>query len=295
MRNIHSTPFSDKKFELGEGLLWDSENQHILVTDILKGTLLELDTKGNEISSHIFPDTIGWALPTEKKDIYIVGLGSGLFLFNKKTPDAAKPIENSFPADISIRLNDACTDSKGRIWYGSMHRKNPENKQGKLASYSFFEGLKIHDEKFCIVNGPLISPNEKHIYATDSLERVIYKYDLCIEGGTISNKRIFKKFTAQEGCPDGMCFDIDSNIWIAMWGGSKVIQLNNHGDLVTQVDIPAKNVTNVCFFGPSRSRLLVSTSSLDEDLEKNNEFSGRLFEILNHQTKGVSTNSVRIK
>jgi sugar lactone lactonase YvrE len=88
-----------------------------------------------------------------------------------------------------------------------------------------------------------------------------------------------------------MCFDDEGNLWIALWGGASVVQLDANGRFLQKISIPAQNVTNLCFCGPKLDRLLVSTASIGLSAEEARCYpdSGGLFEIDNHFSAGVAT------
>ncbi|HEY2935235.1 MAG TPA: SMP-30/gluconolactonase/LRE family protein [Gaiellaceae bacterium] len=47
--------------------------------------------------------------------------------------------------------------------------------------------------------------------------------------------------------PDGMAFDVDGNLWVAVYGQGDVTVLDPHGEVVRRVETPGPQTTNVCF------------------------------------------------
>lgn len=296
MNDTVCTPYINKAFALGEGLVWDANDQSILMTDILKKLFLKINPKTKTYESWSFQEPIGWVFPTKTKNIYLVGLQSGIALFNTHYPKNLNWIDKSFPEKKYCRLNDACIDSHARIWYGSMNNVDNSAKDGEVASYSTGEGLKIHDRGFSVVNGPLISPDEKFMYINDTLEGIIYRYDFSVNHGTIKNKQIFLKFSPTDGFPDGMCFDKENNLWVAMWGSGCIMRIHPNGNILKKIHLPAPNITNICFFGKDNKNLLVSSASIGIKKDEINKypFAGYLFEIKNHDTQGIPTHTASI-
>lgn len=286
---------NDLKCTLGEGLLWDARSNCLMMTDILNSKLIQISLINNSFRSWDLPEFIAWVGLTEKKDIYLVGLSTGIAIINIMDPFNLKWINRDFPNELDCRLNDVDIDSVGRIWYGSMNYKNPDVLSGCLASFSKIEGLKIHDCGFTIINGPLISPDEKYIYLTDTLRATIYRYEFSITSGELRHKEIFLKFDEHQGYPDGMSFDISGNLWVAMWGAAKVLKINLSGEILSEFSVPAINVTNVCFGGKSLDRLFVSSARVGVDTKDLIGYpeSGSVFEILNHGTKGYNSHSYK--
>jgi sugar lactone lactonase YvrE len=169
-------------------------------------------------------------------------------------------------------------------------------KDGKLASFTAGHRHKVHDDGFTVTNGPLISPDSKYLYFSDTLSGIVYRYSFQLTSGEISDRQVFLSFKKDQGLPDGMCFDIEGNIWIAMWGAGKVICVSPAGELLCEFGVSAPNVTNVCFCGIELDRLLVSTAStgMSKVTAERYPLSGCLFEIVDHGTRGFTSFPVKL-
>lgn len=281
---------SSVKCDIGEGLIWDSHSARLLMTDIMNGKLIELDIDSNTHRSWQFEEPLAWVLSTTIKGKFMLGLKSGIALFDIKKPGKLCWVNRDFPGIDSCRLNDASVDSTGRVWYGSMNIFDPSASDGQLASFSEKEGLHIHDDGFTVTNGPVISPDGKFLFLNDTLQGTVYRYVLATDSGKLSDRKVFINFSAEQGYPDGMCFDIEGNLWIALWGGAAIAQLDATGKVLRKIAIPALNVTNLCFCGPGFDHLLVSTAAIGLSEEETRLYpaSGALFEISNHGSAGVA-------
>ena len=124
---------------------------------------------------------------------------------------------------------------------------------------------------------------------SDSARRTIYAFDLNVHAGQLSNKRIWKVFTEDQGYPDGMCFDADGCVWVAHWGAGCISRFALDGALLSHIKLPVINVTNVCFGGKALDRLFVSTarSGLTPEQLKAQPEAGDLFEIINPGSRGL--------
>ena len=67
-------------------------------------------------------------------------------------------------------------------------------------------------------NGPAESPDGRVLYHTDTLAGIIYAFDRTRDG-SLSNKRVFARFGAGEGFPDGPIVDAEGCIWTGVFGG----------------------------------------------------------------------------
>lgn len=288
-------PIARLKCDLGEGLLWDERSGQVLMTDILRGQLIQIDLGSESVRSWSFDEPLAWVLKTTATEKYLLGLKSGIALFDTQKPGPLHWINRDFPGHPMHRLNDACVGADGSIWYGSMNTTDASGKEGLLARFSVSDGLQIHDQGFGVTNGPVISPDGQFLFFNDTLEGIVYRYRLSADAKSLKDRDIFAQFDVSQGFPDGMCFDNQGHLWIALWGGASIVQLDPQGQWLQKIAVPALNVTNVCFGGPLLDRLLVSTASIEMRPEDQQRFggSGALLEVVNHRSVGVSTYSVR--
>ena len=289
-------PLLDLKMDLGEGLLWDAERGRLLMTDIVNGRLLDIDIDEGVSEFWQFDEPLAWVLKTTCRGVYLLGLRSGIACFDIEQPSRLRWINRDFPGNPSCRLNDACADPQGKIWYGSMNSVNPSAEDGQLASFSIKDGLHLHDSQFTVTNGPVVSADGQHLYLNDTLQGTVYRYRISPNGADLSNREVFVQFDSSQGHPDGMCFDTSGHLWIALWGMGKLVRIDPNGHLINRVAVPAKNVTNVCFCGPDRDRLIVSSAAIDMSDADHQRYphAGSLFEVLNHGCVGLLTHWVNV-
>lgn len=76
------------------------------------------------------------------------------------------------------------------------------------------------------------------MYFTQSERDTIFAYDFDAETGAISNKRPF--FKPESGTPDGHAQDVDGNLWVALWGGSKVVRVSPGGTVTAEIALPTR-------------------------------------------------------
>lgn len=289
--SLDCTKVLSVKLELGESLIWDVRSSTLFMTDIMNGCLVEVDIKKNHTRKWKFNQPLAWVVPLSVPEKFLLGFESGIGVSDLRAADQIIWLENNFPRKNNCRLNDVCTDAFGRVWYGSMNMLDANKEDGELASFSSREGLRIHDSGFTVTNGPVISPDSEFLFFNDTLRGTIYRYRLFSQQGELIERTIFKQFSPEEGYPDGMCFDSAGNLWVALWGGSCVVQLSPEGKLIKKISIPALNVTNVCFCGEKLNRLLVSSAYIGLTEQQMLEYpdSGAIFEINGHMSVGVKT------
>lgn len=230
---------------LGEGPIWVARDAALWFVDIKQHHVHRFDPATGEARRWTAPDQVGWVLPTADGGM-IAGLRSGLHRFD---PTDGRFTFLAYPDGHPDhnRLNDATTDSAGRIWFGTMD-DNETAMTGRL--YSHAAGA-ISDSGLapvCITNGPAIDSNAAMLYHTDTLGKTIWRAAIRDEG-TLGAAEPFIEIEAGAGHPDGSVVDAEGCLWVALWGGWGVRRYDTTGALMSTVRLPASNITKIAFGG----------------------------------------------
>ena len=262
---------------LGEGTLWVKEHNSIYFVDIKKKKIHILNVKNKKRKVIRVNKQIGF-IAHIKKNIFIIGLEREIRIVNFKSKKVIKSIiiERDL---VNNRINDGKTDPKGRLWFGTMDNPERSIKNGSL--YCLDKDLIIHkvDTGYFITNGPAFL-NENNFYHTDSRRRIIYKLKIN-KYLKIIKKEVFIKLNSKNGSPDGMTLDRNKNLWVATYGGAKLLVFNKNGKLKHTVKFPAKNITNCTFGGKNNTEIFVTTAkkSMNKSELQRYSFSGSLFSV----------------
>jgi len=197
------------------------------------------------------------------------------------------------------RMNDAKISPEGRLLCGTMSlERTPgicfEEGIGSLYGLDTDHKLKELDSGFTISNGLAWTKDHKTLFFTDSTPRKIYAYDYDAASFTISNRRVaidFAQWPLEDtGLPDGCCIDTNENLWVACYYAGKVICFDTQtGKRLTEVLIPAKGTTSVCFGGANMDELFVTSSRAGrtkEQMEGSEREAGSLFKVTGLNVKG---------
>jgi xylono-1,5-lactonase len=276
--------------QLGEGLHWDANTQHLWGVDIHGMHLWCWDLTSTAPQTWQLAQRVCWVLPTVQADKLLLGLQGGFTLADSADPTRFEWLHQPFLDNPALRLNDAKADATGAVWAGSLNNEDESQAQGCLYRLGPAGDLAVVDTGYTVANGPAINADSTLMLHTDSSRRTIYAFDLDAPAGKLANKRVWKVFAEVEGYPDGMCFDAEGCVWVAHWGAGCISRFAPSGQLLRRIAIPATNVTNVCFAGPRLDRLFVTTArmGLSDAALQLQPNAGGLFEVLAPGEKGLA-------
>jgi sugar lactone lactonase YvrE len=280
---------------LGEGLHWDALAGCLWMVDIHGRQLIRaLDEAGSPPQRWPLAQRVGWAIPCRDGSALLLGLQEGFARVALPLPAPGTLLQTNwvhrpFGGHTALRLNDAKADASGAVWAGSLNNDDESRSDGCLFRLGTDGNFTVVDEGYTVANGPALRADGRLMLHTDSGRRTLYAFDLDVEAGTASGKRVWRRFADDEGYPDGMCFDAEGCVWVAHWGAGCVSRFSADGALLRRIALPARHVTNVCFGGRALDRLFVSTAraGLSEAALAAQPLAGALFEILSPGTTGL--------
>lgn len=258
----------DSQDKLGEGCFWDAETQCLWWLDvILPSAIHRLHVASGAYRKWTFSEMVT-AMAKRRDGTLVVGSHRGINIFDPAT-GALKPLTRLEPDKPLNRGNDGACDAVGQFWFGTMMNNIGEGgadlpitaSTGTLFRIAADGTAQAMEHGIGVSNGPCWSPDNRIFYFTNSRAQIIWAYDFDLDGGTISNRRVFSD-TRDFGHPDGATVDRDGYLWSARWEGSCVLRIDPKGRIDRIVPMPAKRVTNVCFGGAALDTLYVTTSRL---------------------------------
>lgn len=166
-------------------------------------------------------------------------------------------------------FNDLYTDQLGRVYVGSLRDDpfsvDPISRRTGDAYRIDSEGVGLTlYEGVGLSNGIGFSPDNGRMYHADTVTRGVTAHDLDADGEIVtSSRRTFA--TLDRGMPDGLAVDTEGGVWVAAYGGGCVSRFHPDGTLDRHIDVPANDVTSLCFVGPELDELVVVTADNTED------------------------------
>lgn len=247
----------------GEGPIWDRENACLYWTDILglKFYRYEWKTRRHALLKEGF-EINGFTL--DESGGLIVANSSGVWRWDGAV-DPQLIVEQV--GNEACRLNDCIADPQGRLIAGTCWYEPDKNyRVGKLISVDRDATARILDEGFHLSNGLGFSPDCQTLYFTDSVARIIYRYDYDAHEGAISNRRVFVRVPNSQGLPDGLTVDAEGFVWSAQWYGKCVVRYDPDGKVERQIETPAKQTSSLAFGGPELMDIFITTAAKSEPM-----------------------------
>lgn len=268
-----------KKTVLGEGIWWDERRRVFHYVDILSCAVCTVDPATGRFSEITLPDTVGCIVP-EADGAIAVPLRDGLYRCFPESGRVEKRFSWSIPS--AVRFNDGKCDRNGRLWIGTMYldQSSPQaHGGGALYRFTPQTGLVRVLEHMTIPNGIAFNADDTVMYHIDTAEQCVTAYDYDLAAGRLSAPRVAVRIPKEDGAPDGMTIDSDGNLFIALWGGHRVVCCDPaSGERRESYSFPDARVS-CCAFGGEDHRTLAVTTAADE-----NGAGGYIYSVLTEHT-----------
>lgn len=269
----------DAKVFLGEGPLWDDQQNCLWWINIFEGELHRYDPATGDDRTWSLGQQIGTVVK-QKSGGLAVALENGFYSFDPDT-EQLEPVCDPESDRPGNRFNDGKCDPVGRFWAGTME-KAEENTTGSLYCLEGNGSCRKMLSDIAISNGIVWTSDRSTMYYIDSPTRRVDAFDYHPDTGEISNRRTAFEIPDGLGYPDGMSIDAEDRLWVALWNGWSVVRFDpQNGKLLDRIELPVANVTACAFGGPELNELYITTArkgTSDEELEKQ-PHAGGLFRV----------------
>jgi sugar lactone lactonase YvrE len=265
---------------LAEGPLWDPIREQVLWVDVDCGQVHFGTLAGDAIEPGAvltFPETVGAVVSAADGTLLVAGRRRLTTVLTSGERIAGVQL---LPDNVDSRLNDGGCDPSGRFVVGSMSLDG--RTAGELLCRINADGaVETIDADLTLSNGLAWSPDQRTMYSIDTASGVLWARSYDPQTGAFGVRaELFHPIEASgEDGPDGMCVDVDGNLWIAIWGQGEVRCYSPSGDVLAIVEVEAPHTSSVAFVGPERDLLMITTGSseLKPGLLEKFPKSGRLF------------------
>ncbi|KAG5887000.1 hypothetical protein JTB14_024216 [Gonioctena quinquepunctata] len=263
-------------FSLLEGPHWDSNNECLYLVDLLKQSIYKYVPSTKKLTSATLGQNVSIIIPIKgKKDQFLVTLDKSVASITwDGVSSTVSNITKLYEVDHEAPnvFNDGKCDPTGRLWAGTMGspaKLLSSIPDGKGSLYSFQKNnVQKYRTEVGISNGIAFNEQLQKMYYNDSFRGTVDQYDWDQQGTLKNLKPIFtkEKHGISEGIFDGMTIDTDGNLWVAVFGESKVIKIDPRRPetLLESIELPANQVTSVAFGGTNLDELWVTSGTLPD-------------------------------
>ncbi len=170
-----------------------------------------------------------------------------------------------FEQDDVGGFNDLYADAAGRVLVGSL-RSGPFDEDAGTVTGDLWRidgdgGATALYGEVKLSNGIGFSPDGGRLYHSDSIGECIIVHDVDGEGRVANRGAI----AVERGAPDGLAVDESGCIWTASYGGGCALRYTPDGVLDATIEVPAVQVTSLCFGGDDRRDLYIVTADNTDD------------------------------
>ena len=242
-------------YGLIEGPVWDASHG-LYFSDVLNGGIHLLDRAGKV--APVFPRRRGiGGMATHMSGGFVVS-GRDISLVSL-SGEASHILLDSKTAPEVVGFNDLTTDSRGRVYAGSLAYSvmaAQEPKPGRLYVIDLDGAARAISDGVMLTNGLGFSPNGKHLYHSDTRSSHVRIYDVA-DDGSVGPWRPFAKMA----WPDGLKVAADGSVWVADAHDGRVAVFEPDGRHRLDIRVPLPMVTSLCFGGDDLRDLYIVTGS----------------------------------
>ncbi|KFX98811.1 hypothetical protein O988_04178 [Pseudogymnoascus sp. VKM F-3808] len=274
-------PYLNVRCSLGDGPHYERSTNSLRFVDIIQKRLhtVNLTSGPDSLTTIQFDIPVGVTADVEgvhPTDKILVGGKNGVYMLERKTGNLEllkgfHETEDS-ERDARLRSNDGAIDPDGRFWIGIMNDflVGTPKPEGSLLRINSDLSASTILTSLTVPNGIGWSLNHKILYFTHSTASHVLAFDYIASTGSVTNERVFY-YHEGPGDPDGLKIDIEGNLWLAIYGESRVLKISPTGELVGEITYPTSYVTCPVFVG---TELWVTTGD-----DGKSDFAGGVFKV----------------
>lgn len=215
--------------------------QHLYAVNFSEqGTIGKVNSSGKASLFIKLPnDSVGNGLQFDSQgNLYIADYVNHNIL---KVPANSQSIEVFAHNNTMNQPNDIAITKRGALFASD---PNWANSTGKLWRINADGSTQLLEDNMGTTNGVAVNNDNNKLYVNESVQRVIWQYDLDSELN-ISNKQPLIKF--DDHGMDGMRVDNQGNLLVARYGAGVILKISPAGKVLHTYKLIGQHPTNVAF------------------------------------------------
>ncbi|MFT4306722.1 MAG: SMP-30/gluconolactonase/LRE family protein [Microbacterium sp.] len=266
-REVHRTAIRAQLWARGTASLGEAPclmpDGRLRWSDLLAGTVLERGGDGQARVVHAFPgETLSALLPLDdgrtavalRRRIVVLDAGRIVGELGVELPDG-------------LRYSDGVAGPSGHLWIGVVADEGCAGTGSLLRIGS--DGVTTARDGIGFANGIGFSADGTRLFHVDSEAGMITAIEHDPATGAIGAARVLHRHTGP-GALDGLAVDAHDRLWVAVFGGARVVRVETAGacagTVTAEVEVPATRVSSCCF--GADEELYVTTARIDATAEE---------------------------
>jgi sugar lactone lactonase YvrE len=248
--------FDGRACDLGEGPLWHPTRKQLFWFDIVGSRMLAQTPEGpQEWQFGQRVSAAGWI----SDDELLIASETGLFRFHLGT--GAREVVAEVEAENPVtRSNDGRADRQGGFWFGTMSKRGGRDPSAG-AIYRYYRGeVRVLYAAITIPNAICFSPDGRTAHFADTVTHKVMRVALDSTGWPVGEPEVYLDFTREALLPDGAVCDAAGNLWLALWGSSRVACHAPDGTLLRFVGFDAPHTSCPALGGEGLTTLFCTTA-----------------------------------
>jgi gluconolactonase len=221
----------------------------VLYSDVLGGGVYRVDSAGARRPETVLPKRRGIGGLIAHRDGGIVVTGRGVVHV------AGERQRELLTLDGVAGFNDLTTDSTGAVLAGALRfqpfaGEDPvPTEVWRISAPGVAETVA---EGIDWPNGIAVTPDDSTLYVSDTANGVVLVFRAHSTRGDVFA-------SVSSGAVDGLALDEEGGVWVAL-GDAGIARFESDGRLDGFADIPSGFVSSLCFGGPDRRDLFITTA-----------------------------------
>ncbi|MDH2444103.1 SMP-30/gluconolactonase/LRE family protein [Amnibacterium sp. CER49] len=244
---------------LGESVLWHAPSRRLYWLDLADPALFSLDPGSGAVERRRLAGAVplgALACAASPHELVLVKR-EGVHLLDLRD-GRERLVAHPLHGRTDLAYNDAGVDAAGRLWVGTVE-ESETRPSAELFVVETDGTWRPAVQGLVICNGPVFSPDGALVYVSDTAAGLVRVFDVVDTFG-VANGRVFARFAAGDGLPDGLAVDSEGALWVAHWAGGRVSRWDPSGTRMSEIEVPTPNVTSVAFGNEDLSSLYITTA-----------------------------------
>ena len=244
---------------VGESPVWDEKKKKLFFVDIRGKCFYDMDYYTGEYRKTDVGELIG-CLALCKNDDLLLSMESGIYRYS--IANKSMSLAHQKTTIKGEHFNDGKVGPDGVYYVGTAG----QNFSG--AFYRLKNGIleELFDGCGCS-NGLDWDLDTGRMIYCDSRKQKLESFKFLADTHSLCDRSEICGMDENFGSGDGLAIDLAGNIWLAVWGGSCVLHIEQTtGRILHKIDIPATQVSSCCFAGDDFRDLVITTAAVRLDL-----------------------------